>query len=187
MEKNILAKSRLPKKREIDPRDRIFTMNGIELSGTDLEHRIRVLFLQRELNLFVRFEEELESDHIHQAALYCMISKAGSYTVSTVAPCIWNACLFSTPCSRGTSAPRVRFIGFAVVKGIKWLHLLPPTEDNLRVWKDGTCSRHAFARCTNDDALSAEMGEIRADLLCLPDLCANTPVKKQVIFDNQAV
>lgn len=85
MEQGILEASRLLKKRPIDSRDRIFNMNGIEISGITLERRIEVVFLQREMDPFVRFKDQMESDHIPQAALYRMSSKAGSFTVSNAA------------------------------------------------------------------------------------------------------
>lgn len=81
IQRGVLDNIRLPK-RKTDFRDRIFNMNGIEISGTDLEHRTTTPFLQREMDPSVRFEKELESDNAPRAALYCMSSKAGSLTVS---------------------------------------------------------------------------------------------------------
>ncbi|KAJ9102193.1 hypothetical protein QFC20_005021 [Naganishia adeliensis] len=125
-------------------------MNGIEISRTDLEHRITTPFLQREMDPFVRFEKGLGLDNTPRASFYCMSSKAGSFTPGNI-----------------DAAGEAHWL--AVVKGIKWLYLLPPTEHNLKMWK------------------AAEEGSIRADFLWLPDLCAETPVQKQVVGENQAV
>jgi hypothetical protein len=64
--------------------------------------------------------------------------------------------------------------------------MLRPTEAVLDVWSKGM-----FVSDAPDDlrliSPSAEKGEVRADLLWLPDLCASVPVVKQVVKRGQTV
>ncbi|KAJ9095719.1 hypothetical protein QFC21_005591 [Naganishia friedmannii] len=56
-----------------------------------------------------------------------------------------------------------------VVTGVKWVFTLPPTKSNIDVWR------------------KAEHGSVRADFLWLPDLCADSPVTKQVVTSGQSI
>ncbi|KAJ9095941.1 hypothetical protein QFC21_005303 [Naganishia friedmannii] len=136
-------------------------MLSLEITGTKLADRFEKPFLQRQLDPLIRFKGQLNADRGSTAGLYVMSSKAGSFTP-------WHV----------DATGKVHWL--TVVTGIKWVFTMPPTKSNIDVWRKVTGAKI-------HESWLAEHGSVRADFLWLPDLCADSPVTKQVVTSGQSI
>ncbi|KAI5448823.1 JmjC domain-containing histone demethylation protein 1 [Naganishia albida] len=132
------------------PQHYIFNMSCLEISTTIFLRRLGMPSLHRQLDPLSRFKGNLKVDKDNTTGLYFMSSKAGSFSP-------WHV----------DATGEVHWL--TVMRGIKWVFILPLTQSVLRVW------------------YKAEHGSIRADLLWLPDVCTDTPVVKQIVGPGQSI
>ncbi|KAJ9092543.1 hypothetical protein QFC21_006774 [Naganishia friedmannii] len=160
MRRGSVPRDRLPRP-PMTPQHYVFHMLSLEITGTKLVDRFEKPFLQRQHDPFIRFKGQLNVHRRSTAGLYVMNSKAGSFTP-------WHV----------DATGAVHWL--AVVTGIKWVLTLPPTKSNIDVWCKVTGANI-------HESWLAEHGNVGADFLWLPDLCADSPVTKQVVTSGQSI